>query len=256
MTQGVGADLSDRTVMVTGASSGLGAAFARALAAHGSRVALAARRGDRLASVVAEIEEAGGQACAVAMDVVDEASVARAFDAAQDRFGLINTVLANAGVSSDAPALEQSVEVLRHVIDTNIVGAFLPLREGARRLIGAGRGADGRAVIISSITATKAFSGLAAYSASKAAVHQMGRVLAREWAREGLCVNMVLPGYIETEMNADFFASPAGQTFMSRFPRRRLLTAQDLIPTILHLSSTSAAGVTGSAFTIDDGQTL
>ena len=111
-------------------------------------------------------------------------------------------------------------------------------------------------MIVSSITATHVSPGLAIYSASKAAVLQMGKVLARDWARLGINVNMILPGYIQTELNDDFFESEAGERFVARFPRRRLMAADDLMPMLAYLASDASRAITGAAFTLDDGQSL
>jgi NAD(P)-dependent dehydrogenase (short-subunit alcohol dehydrogenase family) len=251
-------DLGGRTVLVTGASSGLGVVFARALAASGARVVLAARRVDRLEAVRAEIVAAGGQAVAVAMDVADEASTIAAYDAAEAAFGPVDSVIANAGVSTEGPALDLTMAAFDQLMDINVRGVFLTAREGARRMIAAGAPdrQHGRIVIVSSITANYIAPGLPVYSATKAAVLQMGKVLARDWARRGVGVNMILPGYIETELNDDFFATDAGARFIAKFPRRRLLAADDLLPTLLYLASDASRAVTGAAFTIDDGQSL
>ncbi len=251
-------DLSGRTVLVTGASSGLGVVFAHALARSGARVVLAARRIDLLDRVRVDIAAAGGTAIAVPMDVADESSTIAAYDAGERAFGPIDTVIANAGVNAEGSALDLSVDEFEQVMAINLRGVFLTVREGARRLMAAGSDTrrHGRIVIVSSITATHVSPGLAAYSASKAAVLQMGRVLAREWARRGININMLLPGYIATELNAGFFDSAAGARFTERFPRRRLMAAEDLLPTLLYLASDESRAVTGAAFTIDDGQTL
>lgn len=251
-------DLGGRTAMVTGASSGLGAAFARALAAAGANVVLAARRADRLAGLRDEITDSGRRAVAVAMDVPDEASTIAAFDAAEEAFGTVDTVIANAGMNCEGSALELSAAGFDETVAVNLRGVFLTVREGARRLIANDSAAreHGRIVIVSSITATHVSPGLAAYSATKAGVLQMGKVLAREWARKGINVNMILPGYIATELNEDYFASEAGDRFVAKFPRKRLMTADDLLPTLLYLSADASRAVTGAAFTIDDGQTL
>jgi NAD(P)-dependent dehydrogenase (short-subunit alcohol dehydrogenase family) len=245
-------------VLVTGASSGLGAAFARALAQSGAKVVLAARRVDRLGTLRDEIVAAGGHAIAVGMDVADEASTIAAYDAAEQAFGPVDSVIANAGISAEGAALDLDMEAFGQLMDINVRGVFLTVREGARRMIAAGAGEreHGRIVIVSSITANYVAPGLAIYSATKAAVLQMGKVLARDWARRGVGVNMILPGYIETEINDDFFATEAGKRFVGKFPRRRLMSADDLLPTILYLVSDAARGVTGAAFTIDDGQSL
>lgn len=251
-------DLTGRTILVTGASSGLGAAFARALAAGGANVVLAARRVDRLQALQREIESAGGHAAAVAMDVADEASTIAAFDRAEAEFGPVDSVIANAGVSTEGPALALDMEAFATLMDINVRGAFLTAREGARRMIAAGSAEreHGRIVIVSSITATHVSPGLAIYSASKAAVLQMGKVLARDWARQGINVNIILPGYIATELNDDFFGSDAGDRFVARFPRRRLMAPEDLIPILAYLASDASRAITGAAFTLDDGQSL
>lgn len=251
-------DLSGRTILVTGASSGLGTAFARALAANGAKMVLAARRTDRLEMLQREIEENGGCAVAVEMDVADEASTIATFDAAEAAFGPVDSVIANAGVSTEGPALALDMSSFAQLIDVNLRGVFLTVREGARRMIAAGSAErqHGRIVIISSITATHCSPGLAIYSASKAAVLQMGKVLARDWARLGINVNMILPGYIQTELNDDFFRSEAGKRFVARFPRRRLMAADDLVPMLAYLASDASRATTGAAFTLDDGQSL
>lgn len=256
--QGFVVDLTGRTILVTGASSGLGAVFAMALAANGASMVLAARRSDRLESLRLEIEKSGGRALAVTMDVTNEASTIAAFDAAEAAFGPVDSVIANAGISTEGPALEIDMDAFTQVMDINVRGAFLTAREGARRMIAAGAATrqHGRIVIVSSITATHVSPGLAIYSASKAAVLQMGKVLARDWARLGINVNMILPGYIATELNDDFFRSEAGDRFVSRFPRRRLMAADDLVPMLAYLSSDASRAITGAAFTIDDGQSL
>ena len=256
--QSFAVDLSGRTILVTGASSGLGAAFARALAANGAKIVLAARRTDRLDKLQREIDENGGRAVAVAMDVADEASTIAAFDAGEAAFGPVDSVIANAGVSTEGPALTVDMDAFAQLIDINVRGAFLTVREGARRMIAAGSAErqHGRIVIVSSITATHVSPGLAIYSASKAAVLQMGKVLARDWARLGINVNMILPGYIQTELNDDFFGSEAGERFVARFPRRRLMAADDIMPMLAYLASDASRAITGAAFTLDDGQSL
>ena len=167
-------------------------------------------------------------------------------------------MIANAGVNSEGSVLDLDMADFDSVLAINLRGVFLTVREGARRMI-AGGSADrqqGRIVIVSSITATHVSPGLAVYSATKAAVLQMGKVLARDWARRGVNVNMLLPGYIATELNEDFFATDGGARFTAKFPRKRLMTADDLLPTLLYLASDASRAVTGATFTIDDGQTL
>ena len=248
--------LAGRTLMVTGASSGIGEHLAVAAAAAGARVVLAARRREALDRIASHIVATGEEAIAVPIDVSKEDSVIEAFDEATTRFGPVDTIIACAGIALGGPSTEQTTEDFAQVLSINVLGTFLTLREAARRLIAAKITHRGRMVIISSITAQQAAPGLAAYSASKAAVLQMGRVLAREWARQGICVNVVLPGYIRTELNADWFDSAAGGRQIAEWPRRRLMDVGQLDAVIVHLCSDSASGTTGAAFTIDDGQTL
>lgn len=247
-----------RTVLITGASSGLGRRFAVMLAAAGAKVAVCARRTDRLADLVAEIRSAGGTAAAFALDVQDEASVIAAYEAAEGELGPIDTVIANAGMNNEGMAVDLPVEDFRTVLDINVTGAFLTVREGAKRMMAAGSkdSGRGRIVIIASIGAHKVLPGLAVYCASKAAVAHMGKTLAREWANRGINVNVVCPGYIETEINSDWFASEGGKKQIASFPRRRLMAQEDLDPVISWLTSDASRAVTGSVVTVDDGQSI
>ncbi|MET0182128.1 MAG: glucose 1-dehydrogenase [Caulobacterales bacterium] len=250
--------MSGRTAFVTGASSGLGRRFALLLAAAGAKVALAARRTDRLEEAVRDVEAAGGQAAAFAMDVTDEASIQAAMDAAAARFGGIDTVIANAGINSEGMALDLEGAEFDRVMAVNVRGAFLTAREGAKRIMagGAREKEHGRIVMIASVGGLHPLPGLTAYCASKAAVVMMGKTLAREWANRGVNVNVVCPGYIRTEINADWFDTEGGKKQMNGFPRRRLMREDDLDQMVLFLSSDASRAVTGSTFVIDDGQTL
>jgi NAD(P)-dependent dehydrogenase (short-subunit alcohol dehydrogenase family) len=251
-------NLTGRTALITGASSGLGAHFARTLAAAGARVVLAARRTDRLAALQAELTEAGAQAISVAMDVADEASTIAAYDTAAAAFGEIDTVVANAGTNAEGPVVDLTAQAFDDLMAVNLRGVFLTVREGGKRMMAAGsrERQHGRIIIISSITAHAIEPGLAAYSASKAAVLQFGRVLARDWIRQGINVNMICPGYIRTEINADWFDTEAGARQIAKFPRRRLMLESDLDGPLLFLASDASRAVTGTALTIDDGQSL
>lgn len=251
-------DLSGRVALVTGASSGLGERFSRILAASGAKLVLAARRTDRLETLKAEIEAAGGRAIAVALDVSDEASTIAAYDAAEAAFGTVDTIVANAGMNSEGSVLDLPVEEFDQLVSVNLRGAFLTVREGARRLIAAGSGEKehGRIVITSSITADVISPGVAAYSATKAAVLHMGRIMAREWVRQGINVNMICPGYIRTDLNAEWFDTEAGARQIAKLPRRRLMKDSDLDISLLYLCSDASRAVTGTSITIDDGQSL
>lgn len=246
------ADLSNRTALITGASSGLGSRFGRILAANGAKVALGARRKDRLEALAAEIGEA---AAAVEMDVAREADIIAGYDAAEEAFGPVDTVIANAGVDGAGMMASMSEEEIEHTLMINLKGAILTAREGARRMI-ANKVAKGRIVMVASITAFEPSPGLVAYSASKAGVVQAARSMAREWARYGICVNTVSPGYIRTAINDEWFETDAGRKQIARFPKRRLMEEQGLDAPVLFLCSDAAEFVTGSDFVLDDGQTL
>lgn len=251
-------DLTGRTLLITGASSGIGADLARAAAKAGARVAAAARRADKLEALVAEITAAGGQARAFAMDVEDEASVIAGYDAVEAAFGPPDSVIANAGISLQGSALDISIDDFDRVLAVNTRGVFLTAREGARRMIKAGSpdSQRGRILLVASIGAHKVLPGLTAYVASKAATAHMGKSLAREWARKGINVNVLCPGYIKTELNDDWFESEGGHRLVATFPRKRLMETSDLEAMALYLTSDAARAVTGSVFTVDDGQSL
>lgn len=253
-----GAKLSNRVVVITGASSGIGKHLAKHLAASGASVALAARRRDRLDSTVEEIERAGRSALAVDLDVADEHSVVEAFDRIERELKPIDTVIANAGCDAKGAAIDLSVDDFDWVMAVTLRGVFLTAREGARRMLQHLDPAEraGRIVLMSSITSQTLTPGLSAYSASKAAVNQLGRVMAKELVRSGINVNCILPGYIETELTEDAFGTESGQRFLNSFPRKRLVDLDELDGIVSYLCSDESAAVTGSLFTLDDGQSL
>jgi NAD(P)-dependent dehydrogenase (short-subunit alcohol dehydrogenase family) len=246
-------DLTGRTALITGASSGLGMRFGRILAASGANVALGARRADRLAALASEI---GPQAAAIRMDVGREADIIAGFDEADAIFGkAVDTVIANAGVDGAGMATTISEEEIEHTLAINLKGAILTAREGARRMMAQGV-TNGRIVLIASITAFEPSPGLVAYAASKAGVVQAGRTLAREWARAGINVNTVSPGYIRTAINDAWFDTEGGKRQIAKFPKRRLMGEEGLDAMVLFLCSDAAEFVTGADFVLDDGQTL
>jgi NAD(P)-dependent dehydrogenase (short-subunit alcohol dehydrogenase family) len=245
-------DLTGRTALITGASSGLGTRFGRILAASGANVALGARRADRLAALAQEI---GPRAAAIRMDVGREADIIAGFDEADALFGKVDTVIANAGVDGAGMATTITEEEIEHTLAINLKGAILTAREGAKRMIANGV-TNGRIVMIASITAFEPSPGLVAYAASKAGVVQAGRTLAREWARSGICVNTVSPGYIRTAINDAWFDTEPGQKQIAKFPKRRLMGEEGLDAMMLFLCSDAAEFVTGTNFVLDDGQTL
>jgi NAD(P)-dependent dehydrogenase (short-subunit alcohol dehydrogenase family) len=247
--------LRDRSLLITGASSGLGAHFARLCAGAGAHVVLGARRTDRLETVIEQIRRKGGRADGISLDVTDEASVTKGFDAAQAIAGPIRTVIANAGVSAAGLAVRVPVEEFDNLLGVNVRGVFLTAREGARRMIAAGT-RENRILLISSIGGLVPLPALAAYSASKAAVVMLGQSLAREWINKEVNVNVLCPGYIRTELNEEWFDSNAGKEQISGFPRRRLMSAEALNGLVLYLSGSESAFITGSVFKVDDGQSL
>jgi NAD(P)-dependent dehydrogenase (short-subunit alcohol dehydrogenase family) len=253
-------DLSKRTILVTGASSGIGRHLALAAAASGARVVLAARRTAMLDETCAAIaaEHGAGRALAIAMDVADEASVIAGFDAAEAAYGEVDSVIANAGIGIGGSALGFAVEDFDNTFAVNTRGVFLTAREAARRMIAhrSGERRHGRIVLISSITASYIQPGNAAYNASKAAVNQLGRSMARDWATKGVNVNMVSPGYMRTELTDGWIELDKGRALLATFPRGRIMEIDALDPIVLYLCSDISASVTGSVFTIDDGQTL
>jgi len=248
--------LAGRTVLITGASSGLGERFARICAREGAAVVVGARRVDRIEALASQIIEEGNRAIAVPLDVTDEKTIIAAYDSAQQAFGRVDSVVANAGVEISGLAIDIKAEDFAHIFDVNVRGAFLTAREGARRMQQGGYGEAGRIVLISSITGKICTPGIIPYSASKAAVSHLGGLLAREWARNGPNVNCISPGYIGTEMTAEWFATEGGERQKKSFPRRRLLDEDALDSMLLYLLSDAARNTTGADITIDDGQSL
>jgi NAD(P)-dependent dehydrogenase (short-subunit alcohol dehydrogenase family) len=242
--------------LVTGASSGLGANFAKLMAREGASVVVAARRKERLEALVEDIRQAGGKALAVSCDVTNEASVIAAYDAAETAFGIVDTVINNAGMTTSASALEQTAEEFGQVLDLNVKAVFVSAREAARRMIKAQTAARGRIVNIASIGARHVLPGVAAYCTSKAAVVMLTRSLAREWAKYGLNVNSLSPGYVATELNTDWLNSESGQKMLSKTARRRVMDADSLDEAMLFLCSDGSKFVTGTDVVVDDGQTM
>ncbi|GAA0655619.1 SDR family NAD(P)-dependent oxidoreductase [Brevundimonas lenta] len=250
--------LANRTAFITGASSGLGLHFAHLLSDAGANVVLAARRTDRLEAAVTAIRANGGEALAVALDVTDVDAIGPAMDAAQAALGPISILVNNAGVSGDGAALSLPAAVFDQTFDVNVRGVFMAAREAAKRMLDSGVAAagDARIVNIASIAGLTQLPGLTAYCASKAAVISLTQGLAREWAKRHIAVNAIAPGYIETEINADWFATDAGKAQIESFPRRRLMDGDALDQALLLLAGPAARFITGSIIAVDDGQSL
>lgn len=250
--------LAGRTALIAGASSGFGAHFARLFAAAGANVVLGARRLDHIAAIAVEIGGSGGKALAVPLDVTQESSIIAAYDAAEQAFGTVDTIIANAGVAAPGRATDVAADRLQMLIDTNFKGVYLVAREGAKRLIASGsrERENGRIVIIGSITSRLTGEGDSAYAATKAGVTHLGRNLAREWVRQGVNVNVVHPGYIPTEIQGDWYQTAGGAAQIAGFHRRRLQEIGSLDAMMLYLASDAAKMVTGADMLIDDGQSL
>lgn len=244
--------LDGSVALVTGASGGLGAHFARVLHAAGARVVLAARRADAIAALAAEL---GPRAAAVPLDVTDAEAVARCFDSAEAAFGApCDVVVNNAGIAVTRPILQQTAEDWDSVLDVNLRGCFLVATEAARRLVAAKRG--GAIVNIASIGGLRILQGVAGYTASKAGLVQLTKQMAVELARHGIRVNALCPGYIETPINREFFASEPGQAVIRRVPQRRLGQPEDLTGPLLLLASPAGAHMTGAALVVDGGHSV
>ena len=240
-------DLTGRVALVTGASSGFGHRFARVLAASGAEVIVAARRASALEGLVAEIAAAGGKARAAPLDVTDAAAIAETISA----LPALDIVVNNAGVAGESIAIDCEPDEWRWTYDVNVHGVFFVARQAALKMREQGRG--GSIVNIASITAFRPGGGAAAYSSSKAAVAHMTRALAMEWARFGIRVNALAPGYFETDLNRDFLKSDFGQKMMKRVPQRRFGEAHELDGPLLLLASDASSYMTGSIITVDGG---
>ncbi|MBM3644994.1 MAG: glucose 1-dehydrogenase [Alphaproteobacteria bacterium] len=243
-------DLDGKRVLVTGASAGLGVHFARTLAGAGASLVLAARRVERISTLCADLSRGGKEARAIALDVTSETSIAAALEAA----GPLDIVVNNAGISIVKPALDMPVADWDSVVSTNLRGAWLVAQGAARRWVADRR--PGIVVNVASILGLRTIGQVAPYNASKAGLIHLTRALAMEWARHKIRVNAICPGYIETEMNEDFWKTPGGQRLIERIPQRRIGRPEDLDGALLLLASNAGAFMTGSVVTVDGGHTV
>ncbi|MBX3492259.1 MAG: glucose 1-dehydrogenase [Parvibaculum sp.] len=246
--------LSGKVALVTGATSGLGRRFALVLAKAGAKVAITGRRVERLTVLQSEIEAMGGTAAAITLDVTDPASIAACMTEAEGTLGPVDILVNNAGMNVQALPAEVTPEGFDTMFDTNVRGAFFMAQAAGRSMMA--RGTGGRIVNIASIGAHSVLPGLTIYCMTKAAVGMMTRSLAKEWARHQINVNAMCPGFIETELNSDWFGTEGGQKQIKIWPRRRLGVEEDLDGTLLLLASDHGRFITGSLFTVDDGQSL
>jgi NAD(P)-dependent dehydrogenase (short-subunit alcohol dehydrogenase family) len=245
----LGARLKGRHVLVTGASSGLGEHFARLCARSGARVTVAARRREKLEALVSELSRLGAAgANALSLDVTDEASIAACFEALD---APLDVLVNNAGIADAGAALDIGIDAFDRVIATNVRGVWSMSTHAAR--VWSAEKRAGIIVNIASILAARVSGGVAPYAISKAAVKQATHVLALEWARYGIRVNALAPGYIETEINAEFFATPAGEAMIKRIPMRRLGKPEDLDAAFLLLATDASPWMTGAYLPVDGG---
>jgi NAD(P)-dependent dehydrogenase (short-subunit alcohol dehydrogenase family) len=247
-------DLTGRTVLVTGASSGLGHHFARTCAAHGATVVVAARRTDRLAALVADLRDAGTRALAVPMDVTDSSSVHAAFAQAEAEVGTPDVIVNNAGISIAKAALDLSDDDWDAVVNTDLRGAWVVAQTAAKRLRAAGR--PGRIVNIASIVGLRPVGHLAPYAAAKAGLIHLTSTLAMEWARHGIQVNAIAPGYFRTDINDFFWETASGRRLLERIPMRRLGRPEELDGALLLLCSDAGSFMTGTTIVVDGGHTV
>jgi NAD(P)-dependent dehydrogenase (short-subunit alcohol dehydrogenase family) len=246
--------LEGRTALITGASSGLGRHFALTLAAAGAKVAIAARRSDRLEALAAEIHKAGGVAVPLELDVTQPAAVVAAFDKATAALGGLDVVVNNAGVPSNSWFLKTSEDEWRQVMAVNLDGVFRVGQEAARRMKASGKG--GSIINIASILGFVVSKTLSPYCASKAAVISLTKSMALELARDKIRVNALAPGYFPTEMNDGYFDGPAGQKLLTHVPMGRAGDMRDIEGPLLLLASDAGAFMTGSVITVDGGHVI
>jgi NAD(P)-dependent dehydrogenase (short-subunit alcohol dehydrogenase family) len=252
-------DLSGRVAMVTGASSGLGEQFARALSRAGAGVVLAARRMERLKTLRAELEAEGGDAHVVELDVTDPDSISAAVAHAETEMGTIDILVNNSGVSTTQKLVDVTPEDYDYVMDVNTRGAFFVAQEVGKRMIARSRGAapgtftGGRIVNVASMAGLRPLSQIGVYAMSKAAVIHMTRAMALEWGRFGINVNALCPGYIDTEINHHHWQTDAGQKLVNMLPRKRVGKPQDLEAVLVMLCANESHFINGAIISADDG---
>ncbi len=252
-------DLSGRVAFVTGASSGLGAQFARTLARAGAGVVLASRRIEKLKELRARIEGEGGDAHVVELDVTDHDSIKSAVAHAETEMGSIDILVNNSGVSTTQRIQDVTPEDYDFIFNTNVKGAFFVAQEVGKRMLARSRGAapgsftGGRIINIASMAGLKVLPQIGAYCMSKAAVVQMTRAMALEWGKFGINTNAICPGYIDTEINHHHWQTEQGQKLVQMLPRKRVGSPADLDALLVMLASNESHFVNGAVIAADDG---
>lgn len=255
-------DLSGRVTLVTGSSGGIGEGIVRMAAGAGARVVVTYHSNeDGARDIAREIEEGGGEAMVAALDVTDEASVVDVFDRTVERWGRVDAVVANAGAQEDAAFADMTLDAWRSVIDLDLTGQFLTVREAVRRMCGQeqreGARSRGAVVCMSSVHQHVPWAGHVNYAASKGGVAMMMRSVAQEMAHEGIRVNAVAPGAIQTDINESVWGDDAKRRkLLELIPYGRLGQAEDVAHATLWLLSDAADYVTGQTITVDGGMSL
>jgi NAD(P)-dependent dehydrogenase (short-subunit alcohol dehydrogenase family) len=247
--------LKDRVALVTGASSGLGVQFAKALADNGAAVALVARRAVRLVALKEKIIANGGRAIAIEADVTDRTAMARAFDEAEKAFGTVTVLVNNAGIAQKAVrAVDVSPDEWRKVLGINLDAVFYNAQEAARRMLATKK--QGSIINIASVLGLGVAKGVASYAVAKAAVIQTTKALSLELAFKGVRVNAIAPGWFVTEINDDYLLSEAGEAIKRDIPMGRFGKEGDLDGALLLLASDAGNYITGATIIVDGGQVV
>jgi len=247
-------DISGEIVLVTGGGTGIGFAMARTLALNGAKLALAGNDPDSLQAGVDALAELGAEAISIPMDVRRDDTICDAFDRIESTLGPVGVLINNAGIAHRDKATRLTRETLRNVMSVNVEGAFMVAQEAARRMIRDDRG--GSIINISSVLSEMPQRQVSAYGASKAAVSQMTRCLALEWAKHGIRVNEIRPGWFETSLTAPFLKGPGAKVMAGQNPAGRLGNMHDLDGVVLLLASKASAYMTGSSITVDGGHSI
>lgn len=252
-------DLSGRVAFITGASSGLGAQFARTLSRAGAAVVLASRRVERLKELRATIDAEGGDAHVIELDVTDHDAIKSAVAHAETEVGSIDILVNNSGVSTMQRLQDVSPDDYDYLFNTNVKGAFFVAQEVGKRMLARATGAapgsytGGRIINIASMAGLRVLPQIGAYCMSKAAVVQMTKAMALEWGRFGINVNAICPGYIDTEINHRHWQTDAGQKLIQMLPRKRVGQPQDLDALMVMLCSDQSHFINGAVIAADDG---